>query len=614
MSGGPTLSPILESRISDAGASVYRWYEEGAASVVDPHGRLAALSRLSTTGAWLTTAGASGWALTAASTPAWGAAVGGLLTLGVFTGAGRPRWRFPAAAAVVVGLALTPSPAAAALAVALTVATRRTGRPITLTAIVMLTTIAAAIGAGGSLAVAAATALTAGFNIWAGHIPLPAFRARVSEREMSTVVIPAPPSRLPWLVRARHRRTVRRAGSNGPIYDRVAPDGTQLRIDQRAAGAVGERRTAAILLALPRGRGIRVLHDVALPGADVANIDHLVLTKGGAIVIDTKMFGSRTNQGQVLTQGGRVVERNNRNPEGRDLTRDLRNLLWAARAIRGTLGVPVTGILSAHYADVDTGIAVCSEHAILAEVIPSKDLLARIQMQVDHPIVTGNAYRKAVWALTKLTSATSNDAPLVVRPLGCASAARRAPATPTITITEGGAPLSPVSPPANEDTAPSAPTGDQGPVEKGAWGGGPQAAATHPNTTHPNTTHDTPQAPDQIGQAPRGHLTLAEEAQRIIESRWEQMEASRGAADAAPDDLPEEFRSVDIGTPLSIVTITATTVRDDPVVAMSRPQYGVKDTIYVWVANPVAWESHQRTGRHVIVSTITLDRLIRRTT
>ncbi|MGI8794692.1 MAG: nuclease-related domain-containing protein [Acidimicrobiales bacterium] len=52
-------------------------------------------------------------------------------------------------------------------------------------------------------------------------------------------------------------------------------------------GAEGERRTAAILDQL--GRAAMVLHDRRIPGGR-ANIDHIVITRRGVTVVETKML------------------------------------------------------------------------------------------------------------------------------------------------------------------------------------------------------------------------------------------------------------------------------------------------------------------------------------
>jgi hypothetical protein len=56
-------------------------------------------------------------------------------------------------------------------------------------------------------------------------------------------------------------------------------------------GAVGERRTARLLVPLER-HGWAVLHDLAVPGSQ-ANLDHLIIGPGGVFVIDSKQYRGR---------------------------------------------------------------------------------------------------------------------------------------------------------------------------------------------------------------------------------------------------------------------------------------------------------------------------------
>jgi hypothetical protein len=56
-------------------------------------------------------------------------------------------------------------------------------------------------------------------------------------------------------------------------------------------GAAGERRTARLLAVLGR-HGWAVLHDLAVPGCR-ANVDHLVIGRGGVFVIDSKHYRGR---------------------------------------------------------------------------------------------------------------------------------------------------------------------------------------------------------------------------------------------------------------------------------------------------------------------------------
>ena len=77
---------------------------------------------------------------------------------------------------------------------------------------------------------------------------------------------------------------------------------------QWEAGAAGERATGEVLAEL-QAAGWFVLHDLAWPGRQKANIDHLVVGPGGIFVIDTKNWsGSVEVRDGVLRQNGRSRE------------------------------------------------------------------------------------------------------------------------------------------------------------------------------------------------------------------------------------------------------------------------------------------------------------------
>ena len=74
------------------------------------------------------------------------------------------------------------------------------------------------------------------------------------------------------------------------------------------AGAAGERATGEVLADL-QATGWFVMHDLAWPGRQKANIDHLVVGPGGIFVIDTKNWsGSVEVRDGVLRQNGRSRE------------------------------------------------------------------------------------------------------------------------------------------------------------------------------------------------------------------------------------------------------------------------------------------------------------------
>ena len=72
-------------------------------------------------------------------------------------------------------------------------------------------------------------------------------------------------------------------------------------------GADGEAAVARALDALPEGWV--ALHDLAWPGRQRANLDHVVIGPGGVFVIDAKNWSGRVEvRGQVLMQNGRRRE------------------------------------------------------------------------------------------------------------------------------------------------------------------------------------------------------------------------------------------------------------------------------------------------------------------
>jgi len=72
-------------------------------------------------------------------------------------------------------------------------------------------------------------------------------------------------------------------------------------------GAEGEVAVAQALEALPEGWV--VLHDLAWPGRQRANLDHVVIGPGGVFVVDAKNWTGRIEvRDQVLLQNGRRRE------------------------------------------------------------------------------------------------------------------------------------------------------------------------------------------------------------------------------------------------------------------------------------------------------------------
>ncbi|HVM08291.1 MAG TPA: NERD domain-containing protein [Acidimicrobiales bacterium] len=100
------------------------------------------------------------------------------------------------------------------------------------------------------------------------------------------------------------------------------------------AGAAGERSTAAVLDALDRKR-FAVFHDVRVPGRR-ENIDHVVIGRGGVVVVETKRWAGVTVVGRHVRVDG----------ERRD---DVRSQVERLRATLGrAVGSGVDGFVCIH--------------------------------------------------------------------------------------------------------------------------------------------------------------------------------------------------------------------------------------------------------------------------
>lgn len=96
-------------------------------------------------------------------------------------------------------------------------------------------------------------------------------------------------------------------------------------ISARHKGSVAERRTAYELQKLPKGS--TVIHDVKLPGAQQANIDHIAITNRGVFVIDTKLFN-----GYLYERGGKLLK--DHNGKSQSLDKVTQQMRWAKSSIQ----------------------------------------------------------------------------------------------------------------------------------------------------------------------------------------------------------------------------------------------------------------------------------------
>ncbi|GAA2948614.1 nuclease-related domain-containing protein [Kitasatospora cinereorecta] len=139
--------------------------------------------------------------------------------------------------------------------------------------------------------------------------------------------------------RARHLRTpmVR-------LADLMGIKTTQGALATRSEiGAEGERRTAARLRVLQR-QGWTVLHDLGLPTGR-ANVDHLVISPGGVVVlVDSKLWSSWYTLSVI---GGRLYHGT------LDVTDRLNGLRHETRTVAKILGCPVVPLVSMEGAPLD---------------------------------------------------------------------------------------------------------------------------------------------------------------------------------------------------------------------------------------------------------------------
>lgn len=146
---------------------------------------------------------------------------------------------------------------------------------------------------------------------------------------------------------ARSLRAGARKGLRRRLLTAVGYTGHTRAADAQAAkyeaGELGELWTAQMLRPL-EARGWQVWHDLAIPGADYANGDHLVVSPGGRLfLIDSKLWNKRAT---VHASHGRLWH----GKVSRD--RCLSSLEFEAQQIATRVGVQVWRIIVVHTAPV----------------------------------------------------------------------------------------------------------------------------------------------------------------------------------------------------------------------------------------------------------------------
>lgn len=118
-------------------------------------------------------------------------------------------------------------------------------------------------------------------------------------------------------------------------------------ISRKELGSVTEVETARELMRIPRAY---LFHDIPLPGAHSANIDHVALTTKGIFVVDSKRYRgtiAKGEQGVVLRQPSRKGEK------AKSLSEVIRQVGWAGNAIGEATQCPTYVIVAVHGGKVD---------------------------------------------------------------------------------------------------------------------------------------------------------------------------------------------------------------------------------------------------------------------
>lgn len=112
------------------------------------------------------------------------------------------------------------------------------------------------------------------------------------------------------------------------------------------AGAKGEQMTADLLAEAGLVRaGWKVLHDRRIPGCDLANADHILVSPGGRLyIVDSKLWSKYT--GPVHPRAGRLWH----GEQGRDKV--IESLGFEAMMVERALRTPVTALMVVHSAPV----------------------------------------------------------------------------------------------------------------------------------------------------------------------------------------------------------------------------------------------------------------------
>jgi hypothetical protein len=592
------LAGHLTRSIEQAGASAYVWHDDELAAMVDPSGWWRGLARASSLALTLGSVAAGVvWSL---AQPSW--VVTSVVILALASGLMLRRikavaWQLSLLATMVVALANLDTVLpwyVGALGV-----TWMLVRPRHRDAIYLLVALITLVTCTGGIAhdapswrrwlVPLAVMVIGLIGAYLGGLrQLPRPFARVKATDMDAP-IPSPPSRLPLLVQI----------AKGKSMESVPEEIRRKKIEEirrKKIGGDGERRTGLLLLCLARGKGTKIVHDVVIPGADRANVDHLVLARSGLFVIDSKQFGRRDDPGQVVFDMGsrEIVHRSGRG--ARSIESSLRTAAWAVQGIGKVVGVPATAILAIHNAAVEPGLRV-ERSGVVIEIMSSWNLVDRID-RAPRALSVGQM-ATARLGLTRLRSALNGDSPEVISPKGMDASmrglmARHATRRSTVR--------------ADEPVTPSRPAPDPSPRQRSRRPA--LDSLTAPEQPYAQEGHGraavqaVPQSPAPGFETHRQRPVPS--AQDQVDARWEQMTHSEPAA---PDDVAEDLRGVKRGTAVLVIEFVDGDLVEHKAVAMTGPCRGERGA-YIWFCSPEQWTIYSNTRRRVNVATVSTEKIM----
>ena len=662
--GDPTLPPVVQSRIAEAGASAYQWRDKVLLDLYQPPFgvrvglRIAFYSlQVVTAVAVIAVSATTSPLLVVASLVAPTAALVATYVL-------RKEVAAPPALAWMLASAVAAYPMIASGAwgflgagvlVLAVLASADVEHPVRGVVSAWVSAVLTLVFAGFALAAGMVWGVVFAWVLALIVVQVPVCVAQRSFRVFAHRITPEdlairiPPPEFKWEPLARFVRRV--AGvldsipvmpvvlsafsANGWISDMIDGPSEAVMGDalKRAAGGYGERKTGVFLLGLERRQGTMILHDIDLPGAKSANIDHVVIGAGRdgapcAFIIDSKFYGQSRlrghDPGEVVYDTGSQGYAYRQGMQNRSIDQSISTALWGADAVRRVTGIEdVRVIMAIHNADVAPNL-VFERDGVPVETITAWDLVRVTQRNLSGK---KSWARRGVSPLSPLqearvaqgfVSASTSQSPEVVAPLGLTSRGREFMETEARKARGRGVPSQ-----GNFGSFRSRPGSQTGPVQSS----GPPVTEYPPARPTVSAEESPPSGvpdPVDVGETafekadreffegdpsewaddsvPPMPVPLAESAQERLEGQWEQM---RNSVPAPLDDVPVEYHQVVRGTPLTLTGFSEAngpTARD--VVAITGVCVGAPGELFLWFCSEEGWREHETSGTPVFISTI----------